>query len=125
MLRISPLAFIIGALASVSLHTNLQSCTRVVYHGANDLIITGRSMDWKGETSTDLWIFPRGMERDGRVGENPVTWVSRYGSVVTSWFDIATTDGINEAGLVANVLWLNEAAFPEYDGSTPAIAIST
>lgn len=47
-------------------------CTRVVYQGTNATILTGRSMDWKEECRSNLWIFPRGMDRSGEAGNNPV-----------------------------------------------------
>ena len=59
-----------------------------------------------------------------RSGGQPLTWTSRYGSVVTSAYDICSTDGMNEAGLVANLLWLAESAYPEWDGSTPGLSIA-
>lgn len=31
---------------------------------------------------------------------------------------------MNEAGLVANLLWLAESAYPEWDGSTPGLSIA-
>jgi len=68
-------------------------------------------MDWFESMKTKLWIFPRGMARDGGVGEGSLQWTSKYGSVVASSYDIATTDGINEAGLVGNVLYLAEAQY--------------
>ena len=80
-------------------------CTRVVYSGTNGMVATGRSMDWKTDMHSNLWVFPRGMERNGETGENSLKWVSKYGSVVTSAFEIASTDGMNEKGLVANLLW--------------------
>ncbi|MDG5821837.1 linear amide C-N hydrolase, partial [Natronococcus sp. A-GB7] len=43
-------------------------CTRLVYIGPENLVLTGRSMDWHGEIGTNLWVFPRGMERSGEVG---------------------------------------------------------
>ncbi len=43
-------------------------CTRVVYKGPGNLVITARSMDWKDEIPVNLWIFPRDMEREGKVG---------------------------------------------------------
>eukprot|EP00913_Durusdinium_trenchii_P032590 g30508.t1 len=67
--------------------------------------------DWFESMKTKLWIFPRGMARDGGVGEGSLQWTSKYGSVVASSYDIATTDGINEAGLVGNVLYLAEAQY--------------
>lgn len=100
------------------------ACTRFVYHGAGDQVITARSMDWKVDVGTNLWVFPRGMARNGAAGPNSVTWTSKYGSVIASGYDVATTDGMNEAGLVANVLWLVESKYPAYDGKTPGLAIS-
>src|SRR5579872_483841 len=101
-----------------------EACTRFVYHGANGEVITGRSMDWKSDVGTNLWLFPRGMERSGEAGPNSVQWTSKYGSVIASGYDISTTDGINEEGLVANVLWLAESSYPKYDGKTPGLTIA-
>lgn len=101
-------------------------CTRVVYKGPGNTVITARSMDWKDEIDANIWIFPRGLQRDGNVGKNSVKWTSKYGSVITSAWDIATTDGINEKGLVANVLWLVESEYPEFNpqGTARGITIS-
>jgi len=101
-----------------------QACTRFVYHGAGEQVITARSMDWKVDVGTNLWVFPRGMERSGEAGPNSVKWTSRYGSVIASGYDISTTDGMNEAGMVANVLWLVESSYPRYDGKTPGLTIA-
>lgn len=99
-------------------------CTRVVYKGPESTIVTARSMDWKTEIPANLWLFPRGMQRHGMVGPRSVTWTSRYGSVIASAFDIASADGMNEAGLVANLLWLVESKYPDYDGSQPGLSIA-
>ena len=96
---------------------NANACTRVVYHGPNGTYITARSMDWKDEIPANLWIFPRGMQRNGEVGSNSITWTSKYGSVVASSWDIAVSDGMNEVGLVANLLWLVESKYPEFDST--------
>ena len=98
-------------------------CTRVVYSGSNGMVATGRSMDWKTDMHSNLWVFPRGMKRNGETGENSLEWTSRYGSVVTSAFEIASTDGMNEKGLVANLLWLPETEYPVRDKNKPGLAI--
>jgi choloylglycine hydrolase len=70
-----------------------QACTRLTYLGDNQTVITARSMDWKTDVATNLWIFPQGMQRNGEVGAGSIKWTSRYGSVIASGYDIATTDG--------------------------------
>ncbi len=53
-------------------------------------------MDWKEDIMSNMWVFPKGMERNGEVGPNSLKWTSKYGSVIMSGYDISTTDGINE-----------------------------
>ncbi len=109
--------FLVPTLAAVA-------CTRAVYLGDNGDVITARSMDWKVDVLTNLWIFPRGMQRSGQAGPNSLNWVSKYGSVIATGYEVSTTDGMNEKGLVANVLWLVESQYPKYDASKPGLAIS-
>ena len=120
--KASGLAFAASLLLSTSI---AEACTRIVYLGEGDNVITARSMDWKIDVESDLWIFPRGMTRSGQAGENSLTWTSKYGSVITSGFNIATTDGINEKGLSANVLWLVESEYPKFDkNSKPGLSLA-
>jgi choloylglycine hydrolase len=109
---------------SILVSSAAQACTRFVYLGANDQVITARSMDWKVDVGTNLWVFPRGMKRSGEAGPNSIQWTSKYGSVIASAYDVSTTDGMNEAGLVANVLWLVESSYPKYDGKTPGLSLA-
>ncbi|MEQ6968236.1 linear amide C-N hydrolase [Pectobacterium polaris] len=95
------------------------ACTRLVYIDPNnsDYPITARSMDWAEDTKTNLWIFPRELKRSGAAGQHSLEWTSKYGSVIASAFDsnanmASTTDGVNEKGLAANVLWLAESKYP-------------
>jgi choloylglycine hydrolase len=103
---------------------NNNACTRVVYKGPNGTILTARSMDWTEDILTNLWIFPRGIERNGEVGANSLTWKSKYGSVIASGYDISSTDGMNEKGLVANLLWLAESEFTKWDKKKPGLSIA-
>ncbi|OCL82372.1 linear amide C-N hydrolase [Arcobacter porcinus] len=95
------------------------ACTRVVYHGENE-IMTARSMDWKSDIGTNLWIFPSNIKRDGKAGTKSIKWTSKYGSVVATGYDISTTDGVNEKGLMANLLWLVESEYPKIEKSNKA-----
>jgi penicillin V acylase-like amidase (Ntn superfamily) len=100
------------------------ACTRFVYLGEDGQIITARSMDWKVDVGTNLFILPRGMTRSGEAGPNSVRWTSKYGSVVATGYDVSTTDGVNEAGLSANLLWLVESKYPPFDKSKPGLTIA-
>lgn len=115
---------LILCLISLATIQKVDACTRVVYTGNNGMVITGRTMDWKTEMHSNIWAFPRGMERNGETGANSLRWTSKYGSVVTSAFEIASTDGINEKGLVANLLWLNESVYPVWDKSKKGLTIA-
>ena len=115
------------ALAAITAGTQLnttEACTRVVYQGKDNTVLTARSMEWKEDTRSNLWIFPRGMKRNGEIGKNPLEWTSKYGSVVASAYDICSTDGMNEKGLVANLLWLAESEYPQWDGKKPGLSIA-
>jgi penicillin V acylase-like amidase (Ntn superfamily) len=100
------------------------ACTRAVYLGDDGVVITVRSMDWMSPIGSNLWVMPRGMAREGAAGPNSISWTSTYGSVVTSAFDVATADGMNEKGLVANLLYLAESEYPAATSVTKGKAIS-
>lgn len=93
--------------------SDAYACSRIV-HTSDDgkFVATGRTMDWYEDTESNLWMFTRGIERNGNSGDsNSATWTSKYGSIITSGFDVATVDGINEKGLAANMLYLSESNF--------------
>src|SRR5699024_6124284 len=64
-----------------------SACTRVVYLGADNQVITARSMDWKLDVGTNLWVLPRGAKRHGQAGPNSLEWTAKYGSVVATGYD--------------------------------------
>lgn len=100
-----------------------SACTRSVYFGLEGQTVTGRTMDWSEEMHTNLWVFPRGMEREGGAGDGSVTWKSRYGSVVASIYEGGTADGMNEKGLVANLLYLAESEYAPATDTRPGLNI--
>lgn len=51
-------------------------------------------------------------------------WTSKYGSVIASGYDICSTDGVNEAGLAANLLWLAESQYPKPGADGPGISLA-
>lgn len=93
-------------------------CTRILWNNNGLLTSVGRTMDWAESTQPEIYVFPRGLSRDGgKVGpqdviaENPAKWTSKYGSVVVSAYGLAAVDGINEKGLGMHLLFLTATDF--------------
>jgi len=108
--RLSSIA--LAAAISVPAYTSTtDACTRAVYFGKAGQTVTGRTMDWVEEMQSNLYLMPRGMEHTSNT-KSPFTWTSRYGSVITSIYGGGTADGMNEKGLVANMLYLSESEYP-------------
>jgi len=75
----------IAALLASAVAPPSEACTRAVYLGPNQTVVVARSMDWMEDPGSNLWVFPRGMKRDGAAGPNSINWTSKYGSVITSF----------------------------------------
>lgn len=89
-----------------------DACSRVYCGNTLGNHFTGRTMDWMEDLGTDLWAFPAGMERRGHVGSAALRWTTQHGSVVAASAKYgATFDGVNDAGLGANLLYLAEADY--------------
>jgi choloylglycine hydrolase len=116
------IAFAMAALAGIT--HEATACTRAVYFGKESQTVTGRSMDWVEDMHTNLWVFPRGMKRDGGLGKGSLEWTSTYGSVVASVYEGGTADGVNEKGFAANLLYLAESEYPASDDKRPGMCIT-
>lgn len=116
--------FVIAVGTALGLIGEARACSRCVYLGNDGGVLVARSMDWMEDTRTNLYFFPRGVKRDGAAGENSIAWTSRYGSVGATIYDVANVDGMNEKGLVANILYLAESDYGKADGSKPTMSIS-
>lgn len=111
--------------ASISAGHDAEACTRAVYFGKQGQTVTGRTMDWASDLQSNLWILPRGHQHSSGTAA-PFTWTSKHGSVIVSIYEGATADGMNEKGLVANMLYLAESEYPESNASDtrPTLSIA-
>ncbi len=101
------------------------ACSRVLWADNGLAVVVGRNTDWAEDPRTNLWAFPRGIVRSGLSGDaNSLTWTSKYGSVIASFYDQATAEGLNEKGLAANLLWLTEADYGKRDPKLPGVSLS-
>jgi len=99
-------------------------CTRTLYVGADNTVITGRNMDWSEDLASNLWVFPAGIRRDGAAGPTSIQWTSKYGSVVVSGYEAGSADGLNEKGLAANLLYLVESDYGKPVEGRPCLSIA-
>lgn len=78
-------------------------------------LIFGRNYDWMVEEGFVV-INKRNLEKTAISGENPVHWISKYGSITFNQYGREMpTDGINEAGLVVAQMWLDSTQYPAPD----------
>lgn len=119
-----------NALASVALCTALtasllnypaQACSRVLSAGDGHSVVA-RTLDLYMPDNAKVMVYPRGMTRDGAVAEGKAArWTSKYGSVVVNSLGVANSDGMNEKGLVANLLYLHGSQYEKRD-ERPGVA---
>jgi penicillin V acylase-like amidase (Ntn superfamily) len=103
----------------------VEACTRALYIAGDGTVIVGRSMDWGEDMHSNMWVLPRGMQRDGRGGSNTISWESKYGSLIVTAYDIGTAEGMNEKGLVVNELALVESDYGKPPAGAKVISLST
>jgi penicillin V acylase-like amidase (Ntn superfamily) len=116
--------FLTVAIVWAAILDQVLACTRTLYVGNDNTVITGRNMDWKEDMSSNLWVFPAGIQRDGAAGPKSIQWTSKFGSLIVSGYEAGTADGMNEKGLVANLLYLTESDYGKPDGQRPLLSIA-
>ena len=87
-----------------------SACTDFQIKAKDGAIIIGRSMEFAMKVESEIIVHPREEELSSQTpaGKNGLSWKSKYGFVSVNAFGIedATVDGINEAGLSVEFLWL-------------------
>ncbi len=109
-----------AALGVLTLAAAARPCT-AFYIFTGDETVVGKSFDWS--TCAGLVVVnKRGIAKEALpAGDNPARWTSTYGSVTFNQYGREMPlGGMNEAGLVIEVLWLDESAYPAPD-ERPAV----
>lgn len=104
--------------------TSSSACTRALRADPSQAVMVGRNMDWNEDMNTDLVVYPRGIAHRGATAENPVSWTSQYGSIVAAVYGKIGSDGMNEAGLGAHILWLNESNYGTRNPVKPGLSVA-
>lgn len=104
------------AIASVTLFaSDAGACTTLCIRGA-DRIVFGQNYDWYVADGAVL-VNKRGMSRTAWAPrDNALQWTSRYGSVTFNQYGRGQPiGGMNEAGLVVAMMWVNGTGYPAPD----------
>ena len=110
---------------SMLLPTGSRSCTRVVFQGRDSMVLVGRTLDWRTPIPTNLYVYPRGVSKQGMPSGNTYHWRSKYGSVVAVSYDGGVTEGMNERGLVMNALFCKGSVYrTSTDGRIPSLSLA-
>jgi choloylglycine hydrolase len=97
-----------------------SACTTFLLN-KNGQLVFGRNYDWvtsAGIVCTNL----RGLKKTSMKGEEgtPVSWVSEYGSISFNQYGKEFPNGgMNEKGLVVEMMWLDATQFPAPDARSP------
>jgi penicillin V acylase-like amidase (Ntn superfamily) len=107
-----------------ALSANTSIACTVAFSNTNDIAkVAARTMDLYMDDMPTLVVFPRGTSHDGGAGDNSLKWKSKYGTVVlTAFHSTAVSDGLNEAGLAAHLLYLHGTEYEKRDSTLPAIS---
>lgn len=99
------------------------ACTTFCLKSKNEILF-GRNYDW-GIGDGLVMVNKRGVQKTSVAEEsnNPAKWVSKYGSVTFNQYGRENPmGGMNEAGLVIELMWLDETQYPKAD-SHPTIDV--
>ena len=97
-------------------------CSRIFWNANPDAKVVARTMDLFRSDEARLSANPRGIERRGVPGESGgLAWKAKYASVAVTAFGAATSDGMNEKGLSANLLYLDATRYEARD-QRPALS---
>ena len=98
-----------------------SACSLILWNTNDKAVVAARTMDLYMDDRPRLVFLPRGIARTGLPSGNAVQWTSKYASAVLTALDQATSDGMNEAGLSAHLLYLHGTEH-EPDDARPGLS---
>ncbi len=113
--------FLATAVLSLALAAPAFPCTTFCLRDEGRILF-GKNYDWNVGDGL-LVVNKRGVARKADVKGSAADWVSRFGSVTFNQYGRDfPSGGMNEAGLVIELMWLEGSRFPEAD-ARPAVDV--
>ncbi len=107
-------AFVIVCAAIMAGASSVHACTTFCFE-RNGTRVFGKNYDWNVEDGM-IVVNKRGVTKTAFTTEDPARWTSDYGSVTFNQYGREfPSGGINEKGLVVELMWLDETVYPEPD----------
>lgn len=101
--------------------TGVFGCTTFCLK-SNSEVLFGKNYDWMIGDGM-LFINKRGVSKRSSEEVNPARWVSKFGSVTFNQYGWESpSGGMNEAGLVIELMWLDDTQYPKPD-DRPAVDV--
>lgn len=100
-----------------------DACTTFLIN-KNGQLVFGRNYDWVTGTGM-VCINARGLAKTSMKAQEgqTITWISQYGSITFNQYGKEfPTGGMNEKGLVVELMWLDETRYPAPD-TRPALGV--
>lgn len=116
-----PALILLGGLGWMLPEREAGACTTFCLSRGEE-VVYGKNYDWQNGNGY-LMVNQRGVAKAALVGppDRPATWTSKYGSVTfNQWGREFPSGGMNEAGLVVELMWLDGTRYPERD-ARPAL----
>jgi choloylglycine hydrolase len=78
-------------------------------------VLFGKNYDWMIGDGM-IFVNKRGVSKMSAAGKNAARWNSKYGSITFNQYGReAPSGGMNEAGLVIELMWLDDTRYPQPD----------
>ena len=85
-------------------------------------VLFGKNYDWMIGDGM-IFVNKRGVSKEGTEDANAPKWISKYGSVTFNQYGRENpSGGMNEAGLVIELMWLEDTRYPKAD-ARPALDV--
>jgi choloylglycine hydrolase len=94
--------------------TGTFACTTFCLKNKGEVLF-GKNYDWMIGDGM-IFVNKRGVSKMSGAEKNPARWNSKYGSITFNQYGReAPSGGMNEAGLVIELMWLDDTRYPQPD----------
>jgi choloylglycine hydrolase len=94
--------------------SDVLACTTFCLKNKGEVLF-GKNYDWMIGDGM-IFVNKRGVSKMSAAEKNPARWNSKYGSITFNQYGReAPSGGMNEAGLVIELMWLDDTRYPQPD----------